>query len=114
MVPTRRTKDRRLARPILMAAAVIGVSAAASTTWAVIPSDALLQRLQPQGDVNDYAGILSPAERKNLEDRTIDLRRKTGAQLAVVILPSLEGGQVDDFTPRRDQSTRNDDPLGPP
>ncbi len=81
-----------------MAAAVIGVSAAASTTWAVIPSDALLQRLQPQGDVNDYAGILSPAERKNLEDRTIDLRRKTGAQLAVVILPSLEGGQVDDFT----------------
>jgi uncharacterized protein len=81
-----------------MASAVIALSAAASTTWALIPSDALLQKLQPQGNVNDYAGVLSPAERKSLEDRTVDLRQKTGAQLAVVILPSLEGGQIDDFT----------------
>jgi uncharacterized protein len=87
-----------LAKPILTAAAVIVVSAAASTTWAVIPSDALLQKLQPQGNVNDYAGVLNPAERKSLEDRTVELRQKTGAQLAVVILQSLEGGQIDDFT----------------
>jgi uncharacterized protein len=81
-----------------MAAAVMAVSAAASAAWAVIPSDALLQKLQPRGNVNDYAGILSPAERKSLEDRTVELRQKTGAQLAVVILQSLEGGQIDDFT----------------
>ena len=85
-------------RLILMVAAVIGVSAAASTTWAVIPSDVLLQKLQPRGNVNDYAGILSPAEREGLENQTVDLRQKTGAQLAVVILQSLEGGQIDDFT----------------
>jgi len=81
-----------------LAAAVIAVSAAASTTWAVIPSDALLQKLQPRGNVNDYAGILTPAERESLEGRSVALRQKTGAQLAVVILPSLEGGQIDDFT----------------
>jgi hypothetical protein len=76
IVPARLTKDRRLARPILMAAAVIALSAAASTTWALIPSDALLQKLQPQGNVNDYAGVLSPAERKSLEDRLTCGRRR--------------------------------------
>ena len=81
-----------------MAVVLIAMSVAASTTWAVIPSDALLQKLRPQGNVSDYAGILSPAERKGLEDQTVELRQKTGAELAVVILPSLEGGQIDDFT----------------
>ena len=54
-------KDRRLARPTLIAVALIAVSVAASTTWAVIPSDALLQKLRPQGNVSDDAGILTPA-----------------------------------------------------
>ena len=82
-----------------MAAVVLAVaSVAASAAWAAIPSDKLLQSLQPHGDVNDYAGILSPAERASLEEQTVELRRKTGAQFAVVIVKSLEGGQIDDFT----------------
>ena len=49
-----------------------------SAAWAAIPSDALLQRLQPQGNVNDYAGILSPAERTDLENRAGRTAAKDG------------------------------------
>lgn len=62
-----------------------------------LPTDRLLRTLQPSADVNDFAGLLKPAEREALEQRCKALREKTGAQLAVVTLKSLEGGQIDDF-----------------
>lgn len=62
-----------------------------------IPADRLLRSLQPAADVNDFAGVLTPAERDALEERCRQLRQKTGDQLAVVTLKSLEGGQIDDF-----------------
>ncbi len=62
-----------------------------------LPTDRLLRSLQASADVNDFAGVLKPAERDALEQRCKELREKTGAQLAVVTLKSLEGGQVDDF-----------------
>jgi uncharacterized protein len=62
-----------------------------------LPTDRLLRSLQPTADVNDYAGVLNAAQRQSLEDRCKALREKTGAQLAVVTLKSLEGGQIDDF-----------------
>lgn len=70
--------------------------AIASTSLA-IPTDELLKSLRPAADVNDYAGVLSKAERDALEARCKRLREKTGAQLAVVTIKSLEGGQIDDF-----------------
>lgn len=72
----------------------LGFSASASGQ---IPADKLLQSLRPTADVNDYAGILSPQEKAELENRCRQLRAKNGAQLAVVIVKSLQGGQVDDF-----------------
>jgi uncharacterized protein len=62
------------------------------------PADDLLASLQPTADVNDFAGVLSPDEREALEQRCRQLRERSGAQLAVVVLRSLRGGQVDDFT----------------
>jgi uncharacterized protein len=62
-----------------------------------LPADRLLRTLQPTADVNDFAGILTADQRQSLEQRCKALREKTGAQLAVVTLKSLEGGQVDDF-----------------
>jgi len=62
-----------------------------------IPSDALLQQLKPQGHVNDLANLLGADERSGLEQRLVQLRAKTGAEVAVVTLPSLKGGQIDDF-----------------
>lgn len=76
----------------LVAGAVLAVAA-----WAAIPADALLERLKPDGFVNDFAGILSPAQRQAMEQSVRDLQQKTGVQVAVVTLESLEGGQVDDF-----------------
>src|SRR5438093_1540871 len=62
---------------------------------AALPSDALLERLKPNGFVNDFANVLSAKERDALEQRLVDLKQKTGAEVAIVTLNSLEGG--DDF-----------------
>jgi uncharacterized protein len=62
-----------------------------------IPADELLRSLRPSQDVNDYAGLLSPEEKAAIEARCKQLRDKTGAQLAVVTLSSLDGGDIDDF-----------------
>jgi len=64
---------------------------------AATPADDLLKSLRPSADVNDYAGLLTPAEKNSLEARCRLLRQRTGAQLAVVTIKSLEGGQIDDF-----------------
>jgi uncharacterized protein len=64
---------------------------------AAIPADDLLKSLKPTADVNDFAGLLTPAEKASLEARCHQLRERTGAQLAVVTLKSLQGGQIDDF-----------------
>jgi uncharacterized protein len=64
------------------------------------PADELLASLRPTADVNDFAGVLPPAEREALEQRCRQLRERTGAQLAVVIVRSLQGGQIDDFAVR--------------
>jgi len=69
-------------------------------------SDALLARLQPQGYVNDFAGVFPAAQRTALETFLTDLERQTGVEIAVVAVPSLEGGEVDDFTNRLFQKWR--------
>lgn len=96
IVPARPSRGR--SRALLRIACLAAVWASAAAAWAIIPSDALLQSLKPRGYVNDFAGILKPGERQALENRAHELQQKTGAQLAIVILKSLEGGQVDDFT----------------
>ncbi len=63
-------------------------------------SDQLLNSLQPRGLVNDYANVISAAEETQLNAILTELQQKTGAQVAVVTLPSLDGGQIDDFTIR--------------
>lgn len=63
-----------------------------------IPSDELLNSLEPTGHVNDYAGVLKRSERQALESRCRELQEQTGAQLAIVTLQSLRGGEIEDFT----------------
>src|SRR4051794_13904277 len=83
----------RAAAAFLATCACLAIAAAQEE----LPTDRLLRSLQPTADVNDFAGILTPAQRDALEARGKELREKTGAQLAVVTLKSLEGGQIDDF-----------------
>lgn len=63
-------------------------------------AEELWERLIPRGLVNDYAGVLKRDQVSQLESSLRTLQEKTGAQIAVVILKSLEGGQIDDFSIR--------------
>jgi uncharacterized protein len=62
-------------------------------------TDALLDSLEPQGYVSDFAGAMGP-ERAALEALLAELEQKTGAQIAVVALASLDGGEPADFANR--------------
>lgn len=63
-------------------------------------SDELLNRLQPRGLVSDYASVIPAGKERQLTAILTELRQKTGDTIAVVTLPSLQGGQIDDFTIR--------------
>jgi uncharacterized protein len=82
---------------MVLALAWLWLGVAGAVAQEELPTDRLLRTLQPSADVNDFAGILSPADKPALEERCRQLRQKTGAQLAVVVVKSLEGGQIDDF-----------------
>ena len=62
-----------------------------------IESDRFRESLSPQGNVSDWAGVFSPEQKSALESRLAALRQTNGAQLAVVTLKSLQGGEIDDF-----------------
>jgi uncharacterized protein len=63
-------------------------------------SDQLLNSLQPRGFVSDFANVISSSDEQQLTSMITELRQKTGAEIAVVTLQSLEDGEIDDFTNR--------------
>lgn len=52
--------------------------------------------LKPEGYVSDYAHVLDPGRRAELERYCAGVERSTGAQLALVTLPTLEGEPLED------------------
>ena len=46
--------------------------------------------LQPQGYVSDFAGVLDPAAKTQLERYCAVVEKSTGAQMALVTIPTLE------------------------
>ena len=66
---------------------------------AAFQTDALLEGLQFQALVNDFAGVIGP-EANSIEALLRELEQKTGAQVAVVTLASLDGGEISDFSNR--------------
>ena len=53
-----------------------------------------------QGRVNDYAGMLSPATRQQLDSMLQGLEASDGTQIVVLTVPSLEGDSLEDFSIR--------------
>ena len=53
---------------------------------------------KPNGYVNDYAGLLSPAARQNLENTLAGFDRQSSNQIFVAIFQSLEGQALEDFS----------------
>ncbi len=52
------------------------------------------------GFVNDYAGIIDYNSKQQINNIIYELERKTGAEVAVVTLKSLQGENIEDFTNR--------------
>jgi uncharacterized protein len=65
------------------------VPALAFTDW---------KSLKPQGYVSDFAGVIDPQSRAQLEDYAGRVEQATGAQLAFVTIPSLQGEPIEDVT----------------
>ena len=70
----------------LVAALQLSVALAA---FAQEPDIARLFPAQPQGWVTDVAGVIDPASEARIEDLSERLRAATGAEIAVVTLPSI-------------------------
>ncbi len=54
--------------------------------------------LKPSGFINDYAGILKQSEKQNLETYLEKIEKETTNEIAVVILKSLEGRNLEEFS----------------
>lgn len=52
--------------------------------------------LKPQGYVNDFAGVLNPQAREGLERYCKRVEQATGAQIALVTIPTLDGEPIED------------------
>lgn len=61
-------------------------------------TDVYRESLKPQGYVSDWAGVFTPEQKAELDQRIAAVKQARGAELAVVVIPSLKGGQIDDFT----------------
>ena len=73
---------------ILLFLTVIPVTPAHAEQW---------QKLNVQGYVNDFAGVLDPATVEGLTRLCTEVDQKAKAQIAVVTIKTLEGDAVEDF-----------------
>jgi uncharacterized protein len=62
----------------------------AGVAWAQSAEVRGLVPAKPLGYVSDFASILDPAERERLDDLLARLRNATGAEVAVVTLPTID------------------------
>ncbi len=69
-------------------------AALACLGWALPAAD--FTALQPQGYVSDFAGVVDAGTRQRLEAYCGRVEKATGAQLAIVTLPTLDGEPVED------------------
>jgi uncharacterized protein len=55
---------------------------------------------QPKGRVSDYTGTLIPSELRDLESVLAEFERKTTNQIAVLLIPTLAGDSLEDYSIR--------------
>ena len=55
---------------------------------------------RPAARVNDYAALLSPAARADIENTLAEFEKSTSNQVVVAIFHGLEGGSLEDFSIR--------------
>ncbi|MDA1314897.1 MAG: TPM domain-containing protein [Acidobacteria bacterium] len=53
--------------------------------------------LTPTGFINDYAGVLSARAKGGLESLAVELKQKTGAEVAVAIVPTIGDDTIENY-----------------
>ena len=53
--------------------------------------------LTPTGFINDYVGVLSPQAKSGLESLAVELKQKTGAEVAVAIVPTIGDDTIENY-----------------
>jgi uncharacterized protein len=93
----------RLRQTLLRVAAVLlaaaGLAVIAQAAEAPRGADGLLA-VPPLARVTDYAGVLSPQDKRSLEDKLAAFEMAHGAQIAVLIVPSTQPEPIEDFAHR--------------
>ena len=56
-----------------------------------------IKSIHPTGYVTDLAGVIGAAKKTSLEGLCTELEQKTGAQMAIVTVRSLDGQSVEDY-----------------
>ncbi len=56
-----------------------------------------IKKLKPTGYVDDFAHVIDPASRKAIEQLAAQIDHKTGAQIAVVTVRSLDGEDIESY-----------------
>ncbi len=79
-------------RRLMLCTGIVALSLAAAAAGLEVPYLA--------GRVNDQAAMLGDAFKQELEERLRVLEEETGAQVAVLTIPSLEGEPIEDFSIR--------------
>jgi len=52
---------------------------------------------KPQSFVNDYMGTLSAEDKNSLENKILNFEKQTGNEIAIVIIPSLDGDTIENI-----------------
>jgi uncharacterized protein len=73
---------------------------AASSLLVSRPAAAQLQLPPPDGYVDDFAHVIDPAHADSIRAVVSEVREKSGGEIVVVTLPSLEGGTAPDVALR--------------
>ena len=89
----------RLSRILAAAFLLLVLAAAVATADLRIPP-------APDRRINDYAGVLTSAERDRLEQQLVERERGSGNQVVVAIFRSLDGESLEDFSIRLAQAWR--------
>lgn len=73
---------------------------AALLVWLLAPAALALEVPPLEGRINDRAALLTPEQRARLETRLAAYEQKTGHQLVLLTIPSLEGDPIEDYALR--------------
>ena len=76
---------------------IAGSAVAVALLFALVAARAQAPDLKPTGHINDFVGVLSQPAKSQLENLANEVKQKTGAEIAVAIVPSLEGDSVENY-----------------